>query len=87
MRERLPRNGLSARELAERVGCTPQTIRNWTAEPREVFLARADEKRRRVRELRAKGMSMRAIAAEIGCSVGTVHRYVKESREQGQVSA
>ena len=44
MRERLPRNGLSARELAERVGCTPQTIRNWTAEPREVFLARADEK-------------------------------------------
>lgn len=82
MRERLPRNGLTARELAERIGCTPQTIRNWTAEPREDYLARAAEKRRRVQELRAKGLTIRAIAAELGCSVGTVHRYVKEAQEQ-----
>ena len=81
MRERLPRNGLTAKELAERIGCTPQTIRNWTAELRSDYLAGADEKRKRVHELRAKGLSMRAIAAEIGCSVGTVHRYVKEARE------
>lgn len=78
MRERLPRNGLTARELAERIGCTPQTIRNWTAEPREDYLARADEKRRRVQELRAKGLTIRAIAAETGYSVGTVHRYAKD---------
>lgn len=82
MRERLPRNGLTARELAERVGCTPQTIRKWTAEPREVYLARADEKRVKVAELRAQGLTMRAIAAEIGCSVGTVHRYVKEAESK-----
>ena len=44
-------------------------------------LARADEKRTRVRELRGKGLSVRAIAAETGYSVGTVHRYVKEARE------
>ena len=82
MRERLPRNGLTAKELAERIGCTPQTIRNWTAEPRADYIARADDKRARVQELRAKGLSMRAIAAEIGCSVGTVHRYVKEVEEK-----
>lgn len=82
MRERLPRNGLTANELAARVGCTPQTIRNWTSEPRADYLARADEKRVRVQELRAKGLSMRAIAAEIGCSVGLVHRYVKEVEEK-----
>lgn len=78
MRERLPRNGLTARELAERIGCTPQTIRNWTAEPREDYLARAAEKRRRVQELRAKGLTIRAIAAETGYSVGTVHAYAKD---------
>lgn len=79
MRERLPRNGLTARELAERIGCTPQTIRNWTAEPREDYLARAQEKRKRVQELRAQGLSIRAIAAETGYSVGTVHKYAKEA--------
>lgn len=79
MRERLPRNGLTARELAARVGCTPQTIRNWTAEPREVYLARADEKRRRITALRAQGLSMRAIADRVGCSVGTVHRYARDT--------
>lgn len=82
MRERLPRNGLTARELAERIGCTPQTIRNWTAEPREDYLARANEKRQRVQELRAKGLSVRAIARETGYSVGTVHRYIKQMQEQ-----
>lgn len=75
-RERLPRNGLTIRELAERTGFTPRTVQNWTSEPREVYLARADEKRQAVRKLRAEGLTMRAIAAELGCSVGTVHRYV-----------
>ena len=74
--------GLTAKEAAARVGRSPRTIRRWTSEPREVFLKRADEKRKRVQELRAKGLSMRAIAAEIGCSVGTVHRYVKEVEEK-----
>ena len=74
--------GLTAKEAAARVGRSPRTIRRWTSEPREVFLKRADEKRKRVQELRAKGLSMRAIAAEIGCSVGLVHRYVKEAEEK-----
>lgn len=74
--ERIPRNGRTTREAAELTGLSFRTIQRWTSEPREVYLARADEKRTEVLKLRAKGLSMRAIAGKIGCSVGTVHRYV-----------
>lgn len=74
--DRLPRNGRTAREIAERTGLSERQVRNWTSEPREVYLSRADEKRTAVLRLHAKGMTMRAIATELGCSVGTVHRYV-----------
>lgn len=76
------RNGWSVRELAEKTGASPRSIERWTSEPRADYLARADEKRARVRVLRAQGLSIRAIAAETGYSVGTVHRYVKEMNEQ-----
>lgn len=73
--------GLTAREAGKKVGRSTRTIQRWTSEPREVYLARADEKRVKVAKLRAKGMTMRAIAAEIGCSVGTVHRYAKQMKK------
>lgn len=72
--------GLTAKEAGERVGRSARTIRRWTSEPREDFLARANEKRAKVAELHAQGLTMRAIAKELGCSVGTVHRYVKEAQ-------
>lgn len=80
-RQKVPRNGRTVKEAAALTGLSTATIIRWTSEPREDYLARADEKRRKVAELRAQGLTMRAIAAEIGCSVGTVHRYVKEARE------
>lgn len=80
-RQRIPRNGKTLREVAEGTGMSIATIARWTSVPRADYLARADEKRARVRELRGKGLSVRAIAAETGYSVGTVHRYVKEARE------
>lgn len=76
LRERVPRNGKTIKEAARLTGLSEPTIKRWTSEPREVYLARADEKRTQVLKLRAKGLSMRAIAEKIGCSVGTVHRYV-----------
>lgn len=72
-RERIPRNGKTAREVAEKTGLSLRTIMEWTAEPREAYLSRAEERRLQIRELREKGLSMRAIAAEVGCWVGTVH--------------
>lgn len=73
---RVPRNGRTIKEAAALTGLSERSIQRWTSEPREVYLARADEKRQAVRRLRAEGLTMRAIAAELGCSVGTVHRYV-----------
>lgn len=74
--DKLPRNGMSIREVAEKVGASYSWVVEHTSESREVFLARADKKRTDVLRLRAKGLSMRAIAKELGVSVGTVHRYV-----------
>ncbi|WP_413464544.1 helix-turn-helix domain-containing protein [Corynebacterium sp. 21KM1197] len=53
-----------------------RSAQRWTREPREVYIARAHEKRDKVQNLHSQGLSMRAIAKEVGCSVGTVHRYV-----------
>jgi len=75
-RERIPRNGKTAREVAEKTGLSIRTIMEWTAESRETYLSRAEQRRQKIRELRKTGLSMRAIAAEVGCSVGTVHNAV-----------
>jgi len=67
----------TARELGERFGRSPRTIRRIISEPRDDYLARAQERAERIRKLRQSGMTMRAIAAELGCSVGTVHYALK----------
>lgn len=77
---RYPRNGKTARELAEKLGSSTRTAQRWTSEPRQVYLARAEERRQKALELREKGLSIRAIAKELGCSGGTIHRYIKQSQ-------
>lgn len=72
-RERIPRNGKTAREVAEKTGLSIRTIMEWTAEPRDAYLSRAEQRRQKIRELRSEGLSMRAIAKELNISVGTVH--------------
>lgn len=81
-RQKVPRNGRTIKEAAELTGLSTATIIRWTSEPRADYLAQADEKRARVRELRKLGLPIRAIAEETGYSVGTVHRYVKEMNKQ-----
>lgn len=77
--QKLPRNGLSIRELAERIGRSPATVARYTSEPREVYEARAAERHERIRELRKTGMSYREIAAEVGVTVGAVHYALKRA--------
>ena len=74
--ERLPRNGLSIRELAQKAQVSESFVIEHTSEPREVYLARVDQRRTAALTLRAQGLSMRQIAKKIGCSVGSVHNYV-----------
>jgi len=77
---RLPRNGLSIRELAERIGKSPATVARYTSEPRDQYDARVAERHQLIRDLRADGRSMRAIAAELDISVGTVHYALNKEK-------
>lgn len=81
---RYPRGGRTAREAAKWSGKSIRTAQRWTSEPRETYLSRAQERREKIRELRAAGKTMRAIAAELGCSVGTVHNALAASTEEGE---
>ena len=69
----------SARELAERFGVSPRTIRRTVAQERADYLADAAARHERIRALRAEGLSMRAIAAKEGVTVGTVHYAIPVS--------
>lgn len=71
--ERIPRNGLTARELGERIGRSERTVQRYTSDPRDVYQARATARHQRIRELRAEGKTFQAIAAELNVSIGTVH--------------
>lgn len=67
------RRDQTAREMGERFGRSPRTIRRIIAEPREDFLGRAEQRHEKIRELHGQGLSMRAIAEQLGISPGTVH--------------
>lgn len=77
--DRIPRRGRTAREVAEQTGLSVRQVQNWTSQPRTTYLARAQEQRVKIRDLRATGLSMRAIAAELECSVGIVHRALTDA--------
>ncbi len=78
------RRKMTARELGEKFGRSPRTIRRIIAEERSEWLARAEQRHQQIRELRAtRGMSMRAIAAELGCSASTVHRALNSPDSTG----
>ena len=86
-RERIPRNGLTAAELARRTGKHITTIQRWTSEPREIYQARVDERRRKILEMRERGMTMRSIAAELGVSLGLVGTYSKQAEREAAEQA
>lgn len=69
----------TARELADRFGVSPRTIRRTVALPRDEYLSEAAKRHQRIRELRAEGLSMRAIAAEVNVSVSAVHYALHKS--------
>ncbi|MGP5002523.1 winged helix-turn-helix transcriptional regulator [Glutamicibacter ardleyensis] len=77
---RIPRNGKTARELAEKVGMSSRTAQRWTSEPREVYLQRAAQRHERIKELREAGLSMRAISKEVGIAVSAVHYALQKDQ-------
>jgi len=63
----------TAREVAERLGVSERTVRNYIAQPRADYLADAAARHERIRAMRAEGLSMRAIAEREGVSARAVH--------------
>ncbi|WP_280500252.1 replication protein RepB [Nocardia farcinica] len=71
------RRNKTAREIAEKYGASPRTIRRLVAEPRAEFEARAAEKRRRAQQLRAEGATYRQIAEDLGVGIGSVSSLLR----------
>jgi DNA-directed RNA polymerase specialized sigma24 family protein len=76
------RRTMTAREAAERLGCSPRTVQRVMAEPREDFLARAAERRERVIALRGEGKKYREIADELGLPMGTVKTIIHHVKQK-----
>lgn len=74
------RRTMTAREAAERLGCSPRTVQRVMAEPREDFLARAAQRRERVITLRGEGRKYREIADELGLPIGTVKTIIHHAK-------
>lgn len=80
--ERPARRPQTARELAEEMGASARTIQRIWAEPREEFLARANQRRTRAVELRSQGMKYREIADAMGVTIGTVSSLIHGARQE-----
>lgn len=79
---RRTRRGTAA-ELARKFGVSERTIRYTVAEERDVYEARADQRRAQIIDLHRKGLGVRAIARDLGVSPGLVSTRLKEAREAG----
>lgn len=80
------RRKLTARELGERFGRSPRTIRRIIAEPREDWETRGKTRQGEALALRERGLTYQAIADELGISrgaaAGLVHRARQRAEEQ-----
>ncbi|WP_301851166.1 sigma factor-like helix-turn-helix DNA-binding protein [Rhodococcus pyridinivorans] len=75
------RRNRTARELADRLGISPRTVRKIMAEPRGEYEARAAERRQQAVELRAQGLKYREIAEEMGIQIGAVGKLLHDARK------
>ena len=77
----------SARELAERIGCSPRTIQKLWAEPRFEFEARAKARQMEALALREQGLSYRRIGQRLGVSRDSAAGLVRRARQKVSTAA
>lgn len=75
----------SAKELAAKLGVTPRTIKNYMAEPREVFLAKAEATRHEAVKLFIKGHSLKEIAEILDVSYSSAALYIQRAKKEGRL--
>ena len=60
------KRGKTAREMAERLGVTPRTIRSYMAQERSEWLTEARARQEQAAKLRDSGMSWAQVAEQMG---------------------
>jgi excisionase family DNA binding protein len=75
------RRTMTAREAAERLGCSPRTIQRVIAEPRQEFLARATERQLKAAELKEQGQTYKQIAETLECTPKAAENLVLRGRK------
>ncbi|MFB6812397.1 hypothetical protein [Streptomyces sp. NPDC056387] len=77
------RRTATARELADRFGVTPRTVRSMIAEERAAYEGRSRQRRDEIVELHRQGLKGYEIARELNVSSGLVSTRLKEARLAG----
>ena len=75
------RRTMTAREAAERLGCSPRTVQRVMAEPRGEFLARSAARQRRAAELKDEGKTYREIGELLDCTPKAAENLVLRGRK------
>ena len=81
------RRKLTAKQMAARFGVSDRTVRRIMAEPRSVYLSRAQERREQAVELRAEGLTQQQVATRMGVSQQTVSRLLSEAKKLAETEA
>lgn len=76
------RRKMTARELGERFGRSPRTVRMVIAEPRDEYERRSATRQAQALALREKGLTYQAIADELGISRGAAAGLVHRARRR-----
>lgn len=77
----------TAREVAERFGVSPRTVRSIIAEPREQFEARAAARQNEALRLIKSGLTYRQVAEQMGITRGTAAGLVHRARLRRRAQA
>lgn len=80
---RRERRTATARELADRFGVSPRTVRSMIAEERTTYEGRSRQRRDQIVELHRQGLKGYEIARALNVSAGLVSTRLKEARSAG----
>lgn len=72
----------TAREVAQKVECSPRTIRRIVAEPRDDFLKRSRARQDLALQLKDAGLKYREIGERLNCSEKAAQNLVHRARER-----
>lgn len=78
MTEKIDRKNYTISALAQKIGRSPSTVVRWTSKPRDEYLRQAENRHKKIQQLRETNKTYQEIADELGVSIGTVHYALKK---------